>query len=160
VSRTAASVSSALKRARAALRGLLPPAAHRPPPVPGSAAEQAIVARFTSAYEAGDVAGLVALCAEDVVLTTPRADGEYVGRDGAAQLLTAAVFRPGRMLRLIATRANGQPAFGVYACQRPATVVRASGLLVLTLAGGQISAMTRFDNSALPCFGLPLTLPG
>jgi len=156
---TEESVSSALKRARAALHGLLPPAPHRPPPAPGSAVERAIVARFTRAYEAGDVAGLVALCTEDVVLTAPQADGEYLGRDGAARLLTAAVFRPGRTLRLIATRANGQPAFGVYACQRPATVPRASGLLVLTLAGGQIRAMTRFDNSALASFGLPATRP-
>jgi len=28
------------------------------------------------------------------------------------------------------------------------------------LAGGQISAMTRFDTSVLPLFGLPATLAG
>jgi RNA polymerase sigma-70 factor (ECF subfamily) len=33
------------------------------------------------------------------------------------------------------------------------------GLLVLTLSGSQISAMTRFDSSLLPRFGLPATLP-
>jgi len=37
--------------------------------------------------------------------------------------------------------------------------MHANGLLVLTLAGSQISAMTRFDNSALARFGLPRTLP-
>jgi DNA-directed RNA polymerase specialized sigma24 family protein len=31
--------------------------------------------------------------------------------------------------------------------------------LVLTLSGGRICAMTRFDNSVLPRFGLPRTLP-
>jgi hypothetical protein len=30
---------------------------------------------------------------------------------------------------------------------------------VLTLAGDHISALTRFDNSVLPSFGLPRTLP-
>jgi RNA polymerase sigma-70 factor (ECF subfamily) len=33
------------------------------------------------------------------------------------------------------------------------------GLLVLTLRGNKISAITRFDNSVLPRFGLPRTLP-
>jgi hypothetical protein len=30
---------------------------------------------------------------------------------------------------------------------------------VLTLAGNRISAMTRFENSVLPWFGLPRSLP-
>jgi RNA polymerase sigma-70 factor (ECF subfamily) len=30
--------------------------------------------------------------------------------------------------------------------------------MVLTLSGNQISAMTRFENSVLPVFGLPRTL--
>jgi hypothetical protein len=77
----------------------------------------------------------------------------------AARLLARAVFRPGRTFRLIATRANGQPAFGVYVRDPHAPIAHANGLLVLTLTGGQISAMTRFDNSALPSFGFPRTLP-
>jgi hypothetical protein len=32
--------------------------------------------------------------------------------------------------------------------------------MVVTLSGGQISAMTRFDSSILPRFGLPATLAG
>jgi hypothetical protein len=38
------------------------------------------------------------------------------------------------------------------------SLLRADGLLVLTLAGRQISAITRFDNSNLARFGLPRTL--
>jgi RNA polymerase sigma-70 factor (ECF subfamily) len=37
--------------------------------------------------------------------------------------------------------------------------MHATGLLVLTLAGHRISAMTRFDNSVLTYFDLPRTLP-
>ena len=151
------SVASALKRARATLQGQLS-APQQPPPEPNSPIEQAIVARFTDAYEAGDVAELISLCTDDVVLTTPLAAGEYQGRHMAARLL-AAVFRPGRTFRLIATRANRQPAFGVYVRDPHAAIAHANGLLVLTLTGGQISAMTRFDNSALPSFGFPRTLP-
>ena len=34
-----------------------------------------------------------------------------------------------------------------------------AGLLVLTLTGDQISAVTRVENRALPWFGLPRSLP-
>jgi hypothetical protein len=44
-----------------------------------------------------------------------------------------------------------------YASRGP--VGHANGLLLLTLAGSRISAMTRFDNSVLPRFSLPRTLP-
>jgi hypothetical protein len=43
--------------------------------------------------------------------------------------------------------------------QVPETVFDAIGLIVLTLAGSQISEMARFDTSALPAFGLPRKLP-
>ena len=55
--------------------------------------------------------------------------------------------------------AGGSCAFGVYVRDPHAAIAHANGLLVLTLTGGQISAMTRFDNSALPSFGFPRTLP-
>jgi hypothetical protein len=61
--------------------------------------------------------------------------------------------------RLIATRANGQPGFGLYVRDPHAPVLHAIGLLVLTLAGDRICAMTRFDASVLAYFGLPRTLP-
>lgn len=38
-------------------------------------------------------------------------------------------------------------------------VSRANGLMVFTLAGHQISAMTRFDTSVLAMFKLAATLP-
>jgi hypothetical protein len=84
---------------------------------------------------------------------------EYQGRALAARFLTATAFRPGRTSRLVATRANGQPAFGVYVRDPRAHVAHANGLLVLTLAGHRICAMTRFDNSVLPRFGFPRALP-
>ncbi len=85
---------------------------------------------------------------------------ERLGRDLAARFLTTVIFRHGRTFRLVATRANGQPAFGIYLRDPSTGLMHANGLLVVTLAGNQITAMTRFDNSALARFGLPRTLPG
>jgi hypothetical protein len=47
----------------------------------------------------------------------------------------------------------------MYVRDPHATLLHASGLLVLTLAGRRICAMTCFDNSVLGRFGLPRTLP-
>jgi RNA polymerase sigma-70 factor, ECF subfamily len=152
------SVVSAVKRARATLARELPPGQREAPPPPHSAAEQRLVARLTQAFEAADVDGIVALLTEDAWLTMPPVPLEYQGRELAARFLTLA-FRRRRQYRLVATRANGQPAFGVYVRDPHAPVLHANGLLVLTLAGDQISAITRFDTSVLPRFGLPRSLP-
>jgi hypothetical protein len=57
---------------------------------------------------------LVALLADDVLLTMPPIPLEYQGRGLVARFLTAVVFRQGNTFRLVVTRANGQPAFGMY----------------------------------------------
>jgi RNA polymerase sigma-70 factor (ECF subfamily) len=150
--------ASALKRARATMRDRFP-AASAAPPRPDSPAERDLVERFTRAYQAGDVAGVVALLTEDVTVTMPPHPVEFHGRELVARFLAATGLRPGRRARLIPTRANGQPAFGLYVLDPQAGIFRAAGLLVLTLAGDQVRAMTGFDNSLLPHFGLPRTLP-
>jgi RNA polymerase sigma-70 factor (ECF subfamily) len=156
---TEESVTSALKRARAALQYRRERSAEREPP-PGSERERALVQRFTQAYEAGDVQALVTLLTEDAWLIMPPVPLRYQGRELAARFWAATAFRLGRSARLVPTRANGQPAFGLYIRDPQAPVSHANGILVLTLAGGQISAVTGFpDNSALPIFGLPRTLP-
>ena len=157
---TEESVTSALKRARAALQYQRARSPGREPPPPDSARERALVRQFTRAYEAGDVHEVVALLTEDAWLIMPPVPLRYQGRELIARFLAATGFRLGRSARLVPTRANGQPAFGLYVRDPQAPVAHASGILVLTLAGSQISAMTGFlDNSALPIFGLPRTLP-
>jgi RNA polymerase sigma-70 factor (TIGR02960 family) len=153
------SVTSALKRARAALQRQPPSGEREPPPPPNSAAEQQLVERLTRAFETADVDGILALLTDDAWLTMPPLPLQYQGRELAARFLTATAFRPGWTARLIATRANGQPAFGFYVRNPQARISHAIGLLVLTLSGSRICAMTRFDNSVLPRFGLPRTLP-
>jgi RNA polymerase sigma-70 factor (ECF subfamily) len=152
------SVNSALKRARASLqRRRLPADDREPPPASGSPAEDAIVAKFVSAYESGDLDALVALLTDDVFMSMPPMPLEYEGRDVVAHFC-ALLFGSGRRFDLVPTRANGQPAFGVYL--RAATGIRhGTGLIVLTLTGNRICAMTRFENSVFPSFGLPRSFP-
>jgi len=155
---TVESVNSALKRARASLQHRIPPADGRQPsPAVGSPAEEAIVAKFVSAYESADVETLVTLLTDDAFVSMPPMPFEYEGRDVVARFL-AILFGAGRRADLVPTRANGQPAFGVYL--RAADGIRhATGLFVLTLTGNQICAITRFEASVLPWFGLPRSLP-
>jgi RNA polymerase sigma-70 factor (TIGR02960 family) len=155
---TVESVNSALKRARDGLRRRQPEGAGRPPPpAPGSPAEDAIVARFTSAYTAADLDALVALLTDDVFMSMPPYPFEYQGRDLVAGFC-ARVFAAGRPVDLVATRANGQPAFGAY-LSTPSGPRPGTGLITITLAGDRISATSRFDRGVLPRFGLPLALP-
>jgi RNA polymerase sigma-70 factor (ECF subfamily) len=153
------SVTSALKRARATLRRELSTEGREPPPAAASPTEQRLLARLARALEAGDVDGVVSLLTDDVWLTMPPLPLEYQGRDIVGRFYAAVAFRRGRTYRVVATRANGQPAFGLYVRDPHGGVLHANGLLVLTLAGDRICTMTRFDNSVLARFGLPRTLP-
>ncbi len=152
------SVNSALKRARTSLR-------RRPPvgldgeqaPRVGSAAEETLVAEFVRAYEAADLDALVSLLTDDVFMSMPPIPLEYQGRDAVAGFC-ALILRPDRRFDLVPTRANGQPAFGLY-LRAPGGISHATGLVVITLAGKRVCAMTRFENSVLPSFGLPRSIP-
>lgn len=151
-------VTSALNRARAALADARRASAQlEPPPRPGSPVERHLIERLTAAFTAADVDGLVGLLTEDVRLAMPPLPPQYQGRELAARFLAMVTFRHGRTYRLAPVRANGQPAFGLYV--REGRVRRANGLMVVSLAGAQICGMTRFENSVLPRFGLPPTLP-
>jgi RNA polymerase sigma-70 factor, ECF subfamily len=154
---TEQSVSSALKRARATLAKDLPSPQDAPPAV-NSPAEQDLLDRFVRAFEENDVDGIVALMSEDAWLRMPPVPLEYQGRELARVFMQTVAFRQGRRHRLVPTRANGQPAFGVYLVDPVTEVARIFGLFVITLAGEQVSAITRFDNSVVPRFGLPRTL--
>jgi RNA polymerase sigma-70 factor (TIGR02960 family) len=152
-------VNNALKRARAALgRHASTAADHSPVP---DAEERALAQRFAGAFENDDIDGIVALLAADAKLSMPPEPLEYEGTGAIAAFFRARCSRAaGRGFRLVATRANGQPAFGCYLEDNHAAVARAHGIIVLTVAEGRISAVTRFlDNSVYPFFGLPRTLP-
>jgi RNA polymerase sigma-70 factor (ECF subfamily) len=90
----------------------------------------------------------------------PPAMLEYRGIDVALQFFAAVTLRPERSYRVVPTRANGQPALGMYLADPHTGVYRAYGLHVVTIADDRITAVTGFDASVMPRFGLPRTLPG
>ena len=157
---TVDSVTSALKRARATLQRRLPPTGEGavPAPAPGSPAEQALVARFVRAYRAGRVDELVGLLTADARLSMPPLALEYHGREAVARFFAGVAMRQGRAYDVVPTRANGQPAFGVYRRAPMGDIRHGSGLDALTLSGDRISAITHFDTTVLASFGLPRAL--
>jgi hypothetical protein len=118
--------------------------------------QPSLVARFVRAWESANLDGMVALLTDDVFVSMPPMSFEYEGRDIVARFC-ASLFGAGRKFDLVATRANGQPAFGAY-LQAPG-VRHGTGLYVLTLTGDRICAMIRFEANVLPWFGLPRSLP-
>jgi RNA polymerase sigma-70 factor (TIGR02960 family) len=154
---TLESANSTLKRARASLQRRQQAAGHQAPPAAGSPAEDALVARFARAWESADLDALVALLTGDVFIAMPPEPFGYEGRDLVARYW-ARQFGAGRRFDLVPARANGQPAFGAY-LRGPAGIRHATAFYVLTLAGDRVCAITRFEASVLPWFGLPRSLP-
>ena len=89
----------------------------------------------------------------------PPAMLEYRGIESAQRVLAAVSFRPGRTYRVVPTRANGQPALGLYLADPPASLYHAYCLLVITTAGDHITAITAFSTNVMTRFGLSRTLP-
>ena len=102
----------------------------------------------------------MALLTEDARLTMPPEPLEYQGHAAIAGFFQTRPFWGARVRRLVPTRASNQPAFCYYRSGPHAPVAHAHSLVVLTLAGDKICAITRFgDNGLFPHFGLPQTLP-
>lgn len=164
---TQESLHGALRRARATVDGYLAESGSiggtgsslRMARRPDTAAEHRLLARLTDALRRADLDALIGLLVTDVKLSMPSAMIEYRGIESAHRVLAAVTFRPGRAYRVVPTRANGQPAFGLYLADPHAGVYRAYCLPVITTAGEFITAITAFSTTVMPRFGLPRTLP-
>ena len=149
-------VNSALQRARERL-DLAAPAEDdiREPTGP---ADRDLLGRYAAAFENADLGSLVQMLREDAVLEMPPLPGWFRGRDAIVAFLGANVLgRPGDW-RMVATAANGQPAFAAYLREGDGGY-QAHGICVLTLAGTQVSRIISFNDPGLfPGFGLPARL--
>jgi RNA polymerase sigma-70 factor (ECF subfamily) len=145
---TPQSVKAALQRARATLDSYT--VEREQAPLPDSPTERNLLAIFSDAVEVGDTARLVTLLSSDARLTMPPQPLELIGHEAIGTFLDDRAEARGAPLRLRATRANGQPAFGYYLHSRP------RGMIVLTLSGDKVDEITFFADPALPGrFGLP-----
>ena len=156
-----ASVKGALQRARATLDHRLQADGRERVPLPGSLRERELVGRFAAAIEQGDTAGVISLLTDDAWLTMPPQPYEYQGGEAIASFIARERGdRRDANLRLVPTRANGQPSFGCYLPDPHAPIVRAYGIMVLTLGDDRVSAITWFgERSLFAEFGLPRALP-
>jgi RNA polymerase sigma-70 factor (ECF subfamily) len=153
------SVKGALQRARATVDERLPHDGREQAPLPNSMHERELGGQFAAALERGDTDRIVSLLTDDAWLRMPPQPYEYQGAQTIASFFHQRTTLHGN-LRLVPTRANGQPAFGCYLPDPQAAIARAYGLIVLTLTDDCISAITWFgERSLLAHFGLPRTLP-
>jgi RNA polymerase sigma-70 factor (ECF subfamily) len=154
---TAASVNSALQRARATLAS----APHDGPAATDpelDEAHAALLARYVDAFERYDMGALTALLREDATWNMPPYDlWLQTHSDIVAWCLGPGIGCQGS--RLVATMANGSPAFGQYK-PAPDGGLEAWSIQVLELSGGRIAGITFFLDTArfFPLFGLPLRL--
>ena len=72
---------------------------------------------------------------------------------------TARAARRGAPFRLVATRANGQPAFGCYFPSPETGIAEPAGLVVLALSGDGLAELTWLtDTSTFALLGLPASV--
>lgn len=150
---TVASVNSALQRGRARVGEGLSPAAVDP------TTERDGVRRFVEAFEAHDFDAVVAAMADDVTWQMPPFDRHYVGaRDAALLSITHCPAREAGDLRFLTTRANGQPAVGMYL--RKGTAYEAFQFQALRVdAEGRVDDVVGwFEARFFRLAGLPLVL--
>src|SRR5262249_13827676 len=155
---TTVSVTSALQRARATIERQRREGRLRADQVvPPDDVAQALVSRYVDAWEAADMAGFVGVLRSDAVLTMPPWPLRFVGRQAIASffaLIPGGDARPS--FRLTGRRANRQPVVASYMLMPGGRRYRAGTLMVLSLDGDAIAAVTVFPDRALfPVFGLP-----
>lgn len=146
-------VYGAVKRARATLARRLPQ--RESPPLPNSPEERRVIDRLVRAWEECDTNALVALLTDDACLRMPPSPLEYRGKETVRRWFATTAFGKSRRFQLLPTRANGQPAFGVYLFSPLSRVAHAFGLVVVTLAGDRVSGITAFESGVMARFLLP-----
>jgi RNA polymerase sigma-70 factor, ECF subfamily len=154
---TVAAVTSALQRAHATMRTLVPSGrADWTPLAPPTEAERAMLARFMEAWERGDPGELTRMLRDDVRWAMPPAALWFAGRAAVDQLF--ALFPMGFHgdHRMVATAANRQLAAAGYLRPHGAAEFTLSAIHVLRIEGHEIAEITTFGARLCGGFGLPM----
>jgi RNA polymerase sigma-70 factor, ECF subfamily len=148
-------INSALQRARATIAAL--PAESRPLDVSSGNAD--LLARYVDAFERYDISAFVKLLHEDAVQSMP----PYAMWIQGAENIGKWMLLPGpsgcRGSRLLATSANGCPAFAQYRPD-PEGGYYAFALQVLEISDGRVIGFNSFQDTEriFPAFGFPARL--
>jgi RNA polymerase sigma-70 factor, ECF subfamily len=151
-----AALNSSLQRARAVLQEHLPPdRAAWSAEYEGQ--ERELVERYVDAHEHHDEEKLLALLAENARWAMPP---DPVSITGRARMYAA--WREGGFgtvefgeLRCVVTRANGQPAVGVYRRREGEDDYRPLAIDVLRMADGVVAEILTFVPGQFAALGLP-----
>jgi RNA polymerase sigma-70 factor (ECF subfamily) len=155
-----ASVNSALQRARATL-GALP---EQPAPERLDPPDDQLLRRYVDAFERYDIEALVTMLHDDAVQSMPPFAMWIQGARNIGAFMLEPTPSQCRGSRLLATTANGCPAFGQYKPD-PNGGYAPWAIQVLEISGGRIAGMSFFldfldPERLFPSFGLPLHLDG
>jgi RNA polymerase sigma-70 factor, ECF subfamily len=155
---SAVAANSALQRARARLAdaGVTEDDLREP----AKPADRALLDKYAAAFESADVAALTELLRNDAALEMPPQPYWFSGRAQVLRFLQARVLTTPGKFRLVATAANGQPAFAAY-LRGDDGQYRAHAIQVLTVHAGRIARIVSFnDGRLLAAFGLPDRVDG
>jgi RNA polymerase sigma-70 factor (ECF subfamily) len=151
------SVSSLLQRAR---RNVETRRDEDTPPEAPSADDAALLRRYITAWEKGDLDAFTTILADDAILSMPPQPEWYAGRDAIRAFLASVMQREPREYRAIPIAANAGLAVAIYrrlpgsnAAFEPAAIT------FVSMRGGRVSRMVRFSSPALfSLFELPAEL--
>ncbi|UBU16547.1 sigma-70 family RNA polymerase sigma factor [Nonomuraea gerenzanensis] len=151
---TVAAVNSALQRARARLRELLPGTTQQQALRElGERGSRELAQRYADAWEAGDVETIVAMLTEDAKYSMPPLTTWYRGHAGIRAFLEEGPLR--WRWRFLVARANGQLAFGTYLWDQERGRYVPAGLDLLVVRGTRIAEVVSFLEAGFAAFGLP-----
>jgi RNA polymerase sigma-70 factor, ECF subfamily len=153
---TTASVNSALQRAHATLAkaNLSEDTVTEPTPE-----QKAMLDRYVHAFWEKDIDAIVAMLTEDAVWEMPPYTGWYQGNENIGRLIDTQCPGGRHDMRMVPTRANGQPAFGLYMRGEDGDF-HPFHLQVLTLGRDGVQHVGAFFGAPLfATFGLPDHLP-
>jgi len=154
---TAASVNSALQRARKTVDELLPERSQQTTlRTLGDDGLRGLVERYVAAWESRNVEAMVSVLVEDATFAMPPFPCWFSGREDVVAFVSQ--FRP--TLRHVVTSAGGQVGIAWYILDPRRGVYLPAAMEVLTIEGDRVQGITAFADSAAlyPRFGLPAEL--
>ena len=154
---TTAAVNSALQRAHAQLadRGLTEDTVE--PNL--DTGQQQLLERYVDAFWRKDVDAIVGLLTAEATWDMPPFTSWFRGAENIGWLIGNECPGGAHDMPMIATQANGQPAYGLY-MRTPGGDFVPFQLQVLELDGDKVRHVTAFfDHTLFPTFGLPTRLP-
>jgi len=160
---TVSSVTSALYRARSTLS-----ARYRGGDRPEQGVnlddpiERRLLERYVEAWETADIDQLTLMLKQDATFPMPPAPAWYFGRTAIRAFISATILNGAARGRwkLLLTRANGLPAFGLYRKEEDRPVYTAFAIQVVTFESGLVADATTFGFPQLfRRFELPEEIP-